>query len=498
MRINHNIAALNTHRQLNTATTNQSKSMEKLASGLRINKAGDDAAGLAISEKMRGQIRGLDQASKNAQDGISMIATAEGALNETHDILQRMRELATQSANDTNTTSDRGEIQKEVDQLAEEITRIANNTEFNTQTLLNGGIQDGKKGAVKFHVGANSNQNISVDIKAMDAKSLGIARDEKSVALDSGASGISGATLTAGASLIDGTYNIASADVSAGKASVTGATGFAAGAGTDEVGAAGDLVLTVNGVTKTITVAATDKIGDLVTNINAQFTGLASPDSGQLKLESSATGAAQNITIESASNAGVLTGLGLSTGEHKGNDASLTFTLKDSTNTTTYETVTGVALNATEVSFNNTGVKIEKNAGTTTSLSGSVTVSSDQAAAATFDSTGKLTNAAKANAGINVSTQGSASDAIGKINEAIETVSAERSKLGAIQNRLDHTINNLGTSSENLTAAESRIRDVDMAKEMMEQTKNSILSQAAQAMLAQAQQTPQGVLQLLR
>src|SRR5690606_33720490 len=136
MRINHNIAALNTYRQLNTASTAQGKSMEKLSSGLRINKAGDDAAGLAISEKMRGQIRGLDMASKNAQDGVSMLQTAEGALNETHSILQRMRELAVQASNDTNTADDRSEIQKEVNQLTEEINRIGNNTEFNTKKLI--------------------------------------------------------------------------------------------------------------------------------------------------------------------------------------------------------------------------------------------------------------------------------------------------------------------------------------------------------------------------
>ena len=141
MRINHNIAALNTHRQLGACNNAQSKSMEKLSSGLRINKAGDDAAGLAISEKMRAQIRGLDQASVNAQDGISMIQTAEGALNETHDILQRMRELATQSSNDTNVDDDRKEIQKEVNQLTSEINRIGNTTEFNTQKLLNGNLK---------------------------------------------------------------------------------------------------------------------------------------------------------------------------------------------------------------------------------------------------------------------------------------------------------------------------------------------------------------------
>src|SRR5690606_41855763 len=177
MIINHNIAALNTHRQLGAATSAQSKSMEKLASGMRINKAGDDAAGLAISEKMRGQIRGLDMAAKNAQDGISLIQTAEGALNETHSILQRMRELAVQSANDTNTDSDRGELQKELNELIDEIDRIAGNTEFNTQNLLGAkdasGAFTGAAQTFTFHIGANSGQNIELEIESMDAARLG-------------------------------------------------------------------------------------------------------------------------------------------------------------------------------------------------------------------------------------------------------------------------------------------------------------------------------------
>ena len=177
MRINHNIAALNTYRQLTANTASTSRSLEKLSSGLRINRAGDDAAGLAISEKMRSQIRGLDQASRNAQDGISLIQTAEGALNETHSILQRMRELAVQSATDTNTSNDRAEIQKEIDQLAVEVTRIANDTEFNTQKLLNGAVTETGMGRSTFHIGANAGQNVALDISAMDAKSLGISRD---------------------------------------------------------------------------------------------------------------------------------------------------------------------------------------------------------------------------------------------------------------------------------------------------------------------------------
>lgn len=166
MRINHNIAALNTHRQLNSASGAQSKSMEKLSSGLRINRAGDDAAGLAISEKMRGQIRGLDMAAKNAQDGISLIQTAEGALNETHDILQRMRELAVQGANDTNTADDRGEIQKELNQLLSEIDRISTDSQFNKQPLLGGTLN------VTLQVGANSGQIINFSIGTMSSSAL--------------------------------------------------------------------------------------------------------------------------------------------------------------------------------------------------------------------------------------------------------------------------------------------------------------------------------------
>ena len=169
MRINNNIMALNAHRQLGVNQANSSKSMERLSSGLRINRAGDDAAGLAISEKMRGQIRGLKQASRNAQDAISLIQTAEGALNETHAILQRMRELAVQSATDTNTDDDRAEIQAEIDQLATEITRIADTTEFNTMNLLGGGFSG------IFHIGANDGQNLDLDIADMTAAALGVA-----------------------------------------------------------------------------------------------------------------------------------------------------------------------------------------------------------------------------------------------------------------------------------------------------------------------------------
>jgi flagellin len=270
MRINNNIQALNAHRSLSMNNQAGAKSMEKLSSGLRINRAGDDAAGLAISEKMRAQVRGLDQASRNAQDGISLIQTAEGALNESHAILQRMRELAVQSANDTNTTQDRTELQKEVTELVGELDRIGANTEFNTQKLLDGSFSG------KLHIGANTGQSLQVTISNMSA----------------------------------------------------GASGLAV-------------------------------------------------------------------------------------------------------------------------------------------------------------------------SGVNIGTQSGANTAIATIDTAITKLSSERSTLGAVQNRLEHTIKNLDNASENLQAAESRVRDVDMAKEMMNFTKNNILQQASTAMLAQANMAPQGVLQLL-
>jgi len=270
MIINHNMMAMNAHRALGINSGAMAKSTEKLGSGMRINRAGDDAAGLSISEKMRGQIRGLNQASRNSQDAISLIQTAEGALDETHSILQRMRELAVQSANDTNVTADRTSIQDEITQLESEIDRIAANTEFNTQKLLTGSFS-----AKVFHVGANKDQSMSLTVATMTAEALSIN-------------------------------------------------------------------------------------------------------------------------------------------------------------------------------------------------------------------------------GIDISSQTLANSGIAAINKAITTVSATRSKLGAVQNRLEHTIKNLDNAAENLQAAESRVRDVDMAKEMSEFTKKNILSQASQAMLAQANQLPQQVLQLLR
>ncbi|WP_214805398.1 MULTISPECIES: flagellin [unclassified Exiguobacterium] len=404
MIINHNVTALNTHNKLSAATAAQSKSMEKLASGLRINKAGDDAAGLAISEKMRAQVRGLDQAGRNAQDSISMIQTAEGALNETHDILQRMRELAVQAGNDTNTTSDRGEIQKEVNQLTSEINRIGNTTEFNGQKLLN----------------ATSGNVV--------AGSAATTTPATTIATAANMTATAGNTATAEAQ-ISGTFTgTANETLTIEKT----ATGWSVDGGASDVTLTGT-TFTYKGMqieTSTATGVAT---GDSWTQ--ALNTATTTPASGAKSTFSTQVGANENQTMTLEFTDMRAAALGI-TGSGTGYTTANTVT--DGTNNTPAE-------NALDVS-------------------------------------------SAVNAGA----------AVTKIQTAIDSVSAERSKLGANQNRLEHTINNLKTSSENLTAAESRVRDVDMAKEMMNQTKNSILAQAAQAMLAQSNQTPQGVLQLLR
>jgi flagellin len=389
MIINHNIAALNTYNRLSANNTQTSKSLEKLSSGLRINRAGDDAAGLAISEKMRGQIRGLDQAGRNAQDSISLIQTAEGALTETHSILQRMRELAVQASNDTNTTSDRDEIQKEITQLTDEIDRIANTTEFNTQKLLEGthqGLRDEIDG--KITVQLNTQATVTVALSA--------AADTSTLTV----TGTIVITRTkTGTALSVGDYTIGDPNgVGITNSDITGTALSALAVGTASLVVAGLQNL---------------KVGESIT---ISFR----------KYEAAETDASKSLSMQIGANSGqnILVGIN--------------------------------SMKAADIGVRN---------------------GSDA---------------------LDVSSSLNATAAITSINNAIELVSAERSKLGATQNRLEHTISNLGASSENLTAAESRIRDVDMAKEMMNFQKNNILSQAAQAMLAQANQQPQGVLQLLR
>lgn len=499
MRINHNIAALNTYRQLTGNTGATSKSLEKLSSGMRINRAGDDAAGLAISEKMRGQIRGLNQASSNAQDGISLIQTAEGALNETHSILQRMRELAVQASTDTNTANDRAEIQKEIDQLATEITRISNDTEFNTQKLLNGGITSAGLGESTFQIGANANQKLTINVGAMDAKTLGVSRDTIGASVATGATDISGASIsgTPGAAVVNGaTISVSVADNTGNIAELTGKgltiTGGAAGAEyngfTVTLGDNTTEEINVDYTAKTITINLdlTNGASNDISALTVNTTGGSAPAGGAFTFAGDASGLA-------AGDAGALAGT--TTGGVAADPSQTIVTFSDG-GSNSVDVV--VADTATSVAGTGAFAGLSFTTDDVTSAAGDINVATQVASAATFNTTTGATTDAVTAAGIDVSTRTAANSAITQIDTAISTVSSERAKLGAYQNRLEHTINNLGTTSENLTASESRIRDVDMAKEMMEFTKNNILSQAAQAMLAQANQQPQSVLQLLQ
>ncbi|WP_054942260.1 flagellin [Paenibacillus ihuae] len=454
MIINHNIAALNTHRQLSTNTANTNKNIEKLSSGLRINRAGDDAAGLAISEKMRGQIRGLDMASKNSQDAISLIQTAEGALSETHSILQRMRELSVQSANDTNTSTDRGELQKEINQLTEEIDRIATTTEFNTKSLLTGDYGTKAVSGTPANVGIKSALASTITEGSYAVVVTNAAVQGKETGAIDLSGGVTITKDTNDSLVLNGTTikfeaGAYTADQIASKLNeYKDKTGLTASI------VSNNLVLTNNKVgTQTNTIAG---------NAAAGLVGAAVSTAGEnatITVGGAAVGVqvdandGRNLTITD----GALKGLVLNA---KGADAS----------------TSTITINKDELSM-----QIGANENQTLKIS----VEDMRAASIGVDA-------------IDVTTASKASSSITTINKALETVSGERAKLGAYQNRLEHTINNLNTSSENLTAAESRVRDVDMAKEMMQQTKNNILAQAAQAMLAQANQQPQGVLQLLR
>lgn len=415
MIINHNLASLNTLNALskNEAATNSS--LAKLSSGYRINTAADDAAGLAISEKMRGQIRGLDQASDNAQDGISLVQTAEGALNETTDILQRMRELAVQASNDTCTDSDRTACQDEISQLSDEIDRISDTTEFNTKKLLNGDLAKG------------STATTSV---------------------------LTATTLYAGASTAAATTTSLTA--------LTDADGNSYGLQIgDVVTIEGDVGGTSYSTTYTVTSVST--VADLTSTLNTL-------------LGSSTTMTTGAIAVTGGT-AGVTSAL-----------SNVTFSATDSTGETSRS-----AFNTALTDIATTTAAA--NANTDSSLSFQIGANEDQTMTVDIND---MSSSALLVDKLDVSSVDGAENAISLIDDAVNAVSTERAKLGAYENRLDHTINNLTTTSENMTSAESNIRDVDMAEEMAEYQKNSVLQQAAQAMLAQANQQPQQVLSLLQ
>ena len=395
MVVQHNLTAMNSSRQLGIVTNQQAKQSEKLASGYRINRAGDDAAGLKISEKMRSQIRGLQKASTNAQDGVSLIQTAEGALNEAHSILQRMNELAVQGANDTNASIDRDAINQELDQLTEELNRISKTTEFNKQALLDGTFQN-----KKLHVGANKDQYISVTIQAMNAGAIGLT------------------SFTLGSS----------SDFTPGKLAGSAAKGYSYNGKVYSAAASAKAV------------AVSDAKKDEIASAKVKWT--LSTNGSQIYVFSGTKFSTKAKAISAAKKSG-------STEAAK--RYSTNGSLKDYLNVSSWD---AVASNRGE-------------------------------AGATYTC-------------VNVTNYDAANKSISMIQAAINKVSDQRSLLGALQNRLEHTIANLDNVAENTQAAESRIRDTDMAAEMVEYSKNQILAQAGQSMLAQANQSTQGVLSLLQ
>ncbi len=516
MRINHNISAINTNRLLAGNNGATSKNLEKLSSGLAVNRAGDNAAGLAISEKMRGQIRGLDQASDNANDGISLIQTAEGGLNETHSILQRMRELAVQAATDTNTDDDRVEIQKEVDQLTKEITRISDDTEFNTMKLLDGSLAAvlkegsttdfGTTGATKVDVAAGANLTVSgkytIEISNYDAgtnhAASGLTAAVKA-GQETAVNALNGKTYVYDAKnskWMDGS-NDATATVAA-NFNLTGTpndgdkltvSGFVAGADSTVAKGAGGAAITnvavasghkadVNALAgKTITYDGSEsKWMDGANDVTAYFTVTGTPADGDeivIGPYTAPTNASVTVDAPAVTN---------------GTDPKWNVTITGPNS----EKVSASAFNLDKVTADGT-IKLEIDA--SDALTFHIGANENQNTRITVQD---MDATALGLANVQLTTQAGANSAITTIDNAINTVSAQRAALGAMQNRLEHTINNLGTSSENLSAAESQIRDVDMAEEMSAYTKNNILVQAATSMLAQANQQPQSVLSLLQ
>ena len=490
MRIQHNIAALNSYRNLTGNNNAVAKNLEKLSSGYRINRAGDDAAGLAISEKMRAQITGLNTAQKNAQDGVSLVQTAEGALTEVHSMLNRMVELADQSANGTyDNEVDRANLQKEIASLKDEIDRIADSTNFNGINLLDGSLSAAK----------------------LDVKSASIAGNPITPTVNAATGTTSTFVVKAGAAGTKQTLTVEYADESGTLHEVEVEYTSDTDAEKNDAAILGALqkselasVFDIKSDTKG-NFTLTSKVGG---ENGAKLTGISTTDTTPDAVKAGAVTKGKNETVtltNGAQNiaAGDTIVLNGKTYEFVANTGS-----KPKTEGAT-AIVVGVDDDATIANLNtaleNAGVKATK-AGANLVLS-----ATKDGAALTLQigdtsedfnqmnvSVGDMHTAALGIADIDISTQAGAKAAVDKIKSAINSVSSTRGDLGAIQNRLEHTINNLSVTAENMTAAESRIRDVDMANEMMAYTKNNILVQSSQAMLAQANQLPQGVLQLLQ
>ncbi len=524
--INTNVASLNAQRNLGASQSNLAKSMQRLSSGLRINSAKDDAAGLAISDRMTSQVRGLNQSVRNANDGISLAQTAEGALQESTNILQRMRELAVQSANDTNTSQDRNSLQAEVKQLQAELDRISDTSTFNGKKLL-----DGSMIGAKFQVGSQAGETIDISIGSAQTDQLGVSR----VQLDDG--GLNKAvTASAGLTFTGGTGGDELEETNDNKASAAGAedltlkgnfanneftadidvatassaasvatainnqtasTGITADAQTDVklsgVSVDGTASFTLYGTTagdkatkddgRFIQASVeTDDLSNLVTAINEQSdqTGITATLSADKKSLTMTSEAGDNIVIEDYTNDGA-------TGTATMNVQALNADGDVATGNTTAVTLTDGGANSTIVGGYVTLDRNEVFSIETDATNGDNLVAEKGATASDIENVGD----------IDISTQSGASDALSVIDGAISKIDSMRGDLGAVQNRFESTISNLSNISENISSARSRILDADIAQETSSMTKQNILQQAGVSILAQANQAPQLALSLL-
>ena len=513
MRINHNISALNAWRSLDNVNSSMGKTLEKLSSGLRINRAGDDAAGLAISEKMRGQIKGLDTAVKNAQDAISLIQTAEGALTETHSILQRMRELADQAATDTNTDVDRNQIQLELDQLREEIDRISRTTEYNTMKLLDGKIESFRPEAdVKVVTGGNfdlkavqkgslenvvlfNKDNLTIHTASNDNTiEFNIGDASFNVELDDGK-----IKLSYGSNDYNIDYTLSNNSIGISTSKVLGDLKF--DFILSDVHTGGTIKAELQSIK--VSIAKVDefefndvKEGSYVAEVG-QFVGSGTSPLDVRINHFNEEGLNDQPIFDFEKGTGVIADFKM-----QATDTSILLSPESKGIIFTWDTSVydinsfNGALPMEEV-VDSGVVRAEARWYKDTSLIFQIGANEGHNIVLGIDdmsakALGLTTSSLK------VTDQDSAERSIMVVDAAIHKVSTARASLGAVQNRLEHTISNLGVASENLTAAESRIRDADMAKEIMEFTKQQILMQSANAMLAQSNMIPQNVLQLLR
>lgn len=484
--INTNIMSLNAQRNLNTSQASFQTSLQRLSSGMRINSAKDDAAGLAISQRFTTQINGMDQAARNANDGISLAQTAEGSLSTITDSLQRMRQLAVQSANSTNSSSDRAALQSEVSQLKSEIDRVAGQTNFNGIKLLDGSFSN-----QSFQVGANSGESINIS-SIVDARSSSLGNH----------------TLTADGTITGNIVTAASGAVTNGVTAATAGTAFTITTG---AGTTSPITYAANAGADAIASAINSAAGNIGVTATASnsttLSGLSGPGTISFSLNGSAVSA--NVTDQNdlGSLVSAINGVAASTG------ITATFSSTSAKNSITLSTTDGRNINLQDFANSTAGNDSVSFGGTTltegTAVSavktGTISLSSSKGAISTANASAEIFGSAGVNnssfsslAAVDLSTQSGASSALTVIDAALANVNSGRADLGAIQNRFSSVVSNLQTTSENLSASRSRIQDTDFAAETANMTKAQILQQAGTAMLAQANSAPNNVMSLLR